>query len=252
MFSPLEQFENHYYFHSVFAGGCPPYLKFSHLEFFVTSLWATTLFNTGVIFVLLWLGLSRTQVLQSGGLQLVLENWWSILTGIVRQQVGHEQRFTPLFVWTFGWIAVNNLAGLIPFNATSTAHLAVTLFLALGFNLGFFYWGLYYHGFKFFGLFVPSGAPVYLLPLIVVIEVVSYCIRPISLALRLFANMMAGHTLVHILLGFAAGASIVGLVLASVGIFAVTILEFGIALLQAYVFVVLACIYVRDALEPGH
>jgi len=125
-------------------------------------------------------------------------------------------------------------------------------FLALGFNLGFLVWGLRYHGVRFFGLFVPSGAPVFLLPLIVVIEVVSYLIRPVSLALRLFANMMAGHTLVHIILGFAAGASTVGVVAASVGIFAVTLLEGGIAVLQAYVFVVLCCIYTRDALEPGH
>jgi F-type H+-transporting ATPase subunit a len=93
---------------------------------------------------------------------------------------------------------------------------------------------------------------VFLLPLIVLIEVVSYLIRPVSLALRLFANMMAGHTLVHILLGFAAGASALGVFAASAGIFAVTLLECGIALLQAYVFVVLACIYTRDALEPGH
>ena len=85
-----------------------------------------------------------------------------------------------------------------------------------------------------------------------VIEVVSYLIRPVSLALRLFANIMAGHTLVHIILGFAAGASTLGVVAASVGIFAVNLLEGGIALLQAYVFVVLCCIYTRDALEPGH
>ena len=218
----------------------------------LTTVSVVSLFNTLFLVGLLWLGLSRATAVAPTGVQYLIEAWWTTLAGVIRQQLGQEQRFTALFVWLFGWLAINNLVGLVPFNFTVTSHLCVTLFLALGFNLGFLVWGLRYHGFRFFGLFVPSGAPVFLLPLIVVIEVVSYLIRPISLALRLFANMMAGHTLVHIILGFAAGASAVGVVLASVGIFAVTLLEGGIALLQAYVFVVLCCIYTRDALEPGH
>jgi len=218
----------------------------------LTTVSVVSLFNTLFLITLLWLGLSRATAVAPTGVQYLIEAWWTTLAGVIRQQLGQEQRFTALFVWLFGWLAINNLVGLVPFNFTITSHLCVTLFLALGFNLGFLVWGLRYHGFRFFGLFFPSGAPVFLLPLIVVIEVVSYLIRPISLALRLFANMMAGHTLVHIILGFAAGASAVGVVLASVGIFAVTLLEGGIALLQAYVFVVLCCIYTRDALEPGH
>jgi len=244
MFSPLEQFENHYLITLGLVG--EPGLAV------LTTISVVALFNTLFLVGLLWLGLSRPTVVAPRGVQYVVEAWWTTLTGVVRQQLGQEQRFTALFVWLFGWLALNNLVGLIPFNFTVTSHLCVTLFLALGFNLGFLVWGLRYHGFRFFGLFVPSGAPVFLLPLIVVIEVVSYLIRPVSLALRLFANMMAGHTLVHIILGFAAGASTVGVVMASVGIFAVTLLEGGIAVLQAYVFVVLCCIYTRDALEPGH
>jgi F-type H+-transporting ATPase subunit a len=244
MFSPLEQFENHFLLSGNLVGSSG-YVS-------VTTISVVALFNTLLILGVLWLGFSRPSVLHPVGAQFIVESWWTALTGVIRQQLGREQRFTALFVWLFGWIAVNNLVGLVPFNFTVTSHLCVTLFLALGFNLGFFFWGVYTHGFKFFGLFVPSGAPVFLLPLIVVIEVVSYLIRPISLALRLFANMMAGHTLVHIILGFAAGGSTVGVALSSVGIFAVTLLECGIALLQAYVFVVLCCIYTRDALEPGH
>lgn len=246
MFSPLEQFENHYLLSLNLVGDS----SFGVL----TTVSVVALFNTLLLLAVVWLGFSRPKVLldHRGGVQYVVEAWWTTLAGVIRQQLGHEQRFTALFIWLFGWLALNNLVGLVPFNFTVTSHLSVTLFLALGFNLGFFFWGVWYHGVRFFGLFVPSGAPVFLLPLIVVIEIVSYLIRPISLALRLFANMMAGHTLVHIILGFAAGASTLGVVFASSGIFAVTLLEAGIAVLQAYVFVVLCCIYTRDALEPGH
>lgn len=241
MFSPLEQFENHF----LASLAESRWLSLSTVS-------VTAGVNTLVLFGVVWLGFSRPSALNPVGPQYVVELWWTGVAGVIRQQLGHEQRFTPLYVWLFGWLAVNNVVGLVPFNFTVTSHLCVTLFLALGLNLGFFVWGVARHGVRFFGLFVPAGAPVFLLPLIVVIEVVSYLIRPVSLALRLFANMMAGHTLVHILLGFAAGASVTGVVFASAGIFFVTLLEFGIALLQAYVFVVLACIYTRDALEPGH
>lgn len=247
MTSPLEQFENHL-LGNLLVGGAAHGTYATAL----TTLGVTAWVNVAAIFGVLWLGLSRPTPLVAHGFQAVVETWWTAVAGVVRQQLGTEQRFTPLMVWTFGWIAVNNLAGLIPGGFTTTAHLAVTLFLALGFNLGYLAWGLRYHGARFFGLFVPSGAPAVLLPLIVVIEVVSYCIRPVSLALRLFANMMAGHTLMHILIGFVVGAPVVVVTLSLAAIFAVTLLEFGIALLQAYVFVVLCCIYTRDALEPGH
>jgi len=245
MFSPLEQFENHSLAGLTLLGSGSRWLS-------LTTVSVVALVNTSLLFGVLWLGFSKPSVLKPVGPQFVVELWWTAVTGVIRQQLGREQRFTSLYVWLFGWLAVNNLVGLVPLNFTITSHLCVTLFLALGLNLGFFVWGVAHHGFRFFGLFVPSGAPVFLLPLIVLIEVVSYLIRPVSLALRLFANMMAGHTLVHILLGFAAGASALGVFAASAGIFAVTLLECGIALLQAYVFVVLACIYTRDALEPGH
>ena len=242
MTSPLEQFESHFLTFPSGAVGSAA----------VTTVSAVALLNTGVLLGVLWLGLVRTSVLHPRGPQFLVEAWWTALAGVVRQQLGREQRFTPLFVWVFGWVGFNNLAGLVPWGFTVTSHLCVNLFLALGFNLGFLFWGVRRHGLGFLRLFVPAGAPAWLLPFIVVIEVASYLIRPLSLALRLFANMMAGHTLVHILLGFAAaGSPRVGL-LASGAVFAVTLLEAGIALLQAYVFVVLCCIYTRDALDPGH
>jgi len=254
VFSPLEQFENHFFYRGLTQldfGLCPSIVKNVFLGDTLSTIMVTTFVTVGSLFLFLWLGFSRPLV-KAGKIQSLLEAWWVAAAGVIRQQLGLDQRFTPLLVWTFGWLALHNLVGLVPYNFTITAHLSTTLFLALGFNLGFFFWGLYHHGYRFFGLFVPSGAPVFLLPLIVVIEVVSYCIRPISLALRLFANMMAGHTLMHILVGFTVGAPLFTTLVVLVAVFAVTLLEFGIALLQAYVFVVLCCIYIRDALEPGH
>jgi F-type H+-transporting ATPase subunit a len=245
LFSPLEQFENHFLYRlNTHLGG-------KWVVQLISTVTVTTLVVTSVLLLLLWLGFSNPTI-RPGKVQSLIEAWWSAAAGVVRQQLNDNQFFTPLLVWTFGWLALHNLVGLVPYNFTVTAHLSTTLFLALGFNLGFLFWGLFYHSFRFFGLFVPQGAPIFLLPLIVVIEIVSYCIRPVSLALRLFANMMAGHTLMHILVGFVVGAPLLTTALVLVGIFAVTLLEFGIALLQAYVFVVLCCIYIRDALEPGH
>jgi len=236
MFSPLDQFEN------VITGW-----GFFHTTNYILG-WSF-LFFLG----LLLLVTNNYRVFVITPFQAVLEGWWSVVSQIVKQQLNTEQRFTPLFVWTFGCLAFLNLSGLIPYWFTVTGQLSVTFFLSLSFNLGFFYWGVYQHGLKFFLLFVPSGAPKVLLPLIVVIEIVSYLIRPLSLALRLFANMMAGHALVHILLGFV--YLIVSPMILPVGVvlvFSVMLLEFGIALIQAYVFVVLCCIYLQDSLHPGH
>lgn len=235
MYSPLNQFENN----------------------FVYLLDSTTLYTLGVVFLTLFMGITLSlinyQVLKPSLYQSGLEQWWSVVTGIVRQQLSTNQLFTPLMVYTFGSLVFLNLSGLIPYWFTVTSQLSVTLYLSLSFNLGFFYYGVYHHGVKFFGLFVPSGAPKILLPLIVVIEIVSYLIRPLSLSLRLFANMMAGHALVHILLGFVyLITSTLVLPLGVLAVFTVMLLEFGIALIQAYVFVVLCCIYLQDSLHPGH
>lgn len=254
MFSPLEQFENHFFYRGFTHPGvldCSWLARYTFVDN-LSTISVTAVIILGSLLALLWLGFSQPFVSQTGRVQLLVESWWTAAAGVIRQQLGSDQRFTPLLVWTFGWLALHNLVGLIPYNFTVTAHLSTTLFLALGFNLGFFFWGLYHHRFRFFSLFVPAGAPVFLLPLIVLIEIVSYCIRPISLALRLFANMMAGHTLMHILVGFTTGAPLFTTLVALAAVFAVTLLEFGIALLQAYVFVVLCCIYVRDALDPSH
>nr|YP_010041753.1 ATP synthase F0 subunit a [Cyanophora sudae]QPB15052.1 ATP synthase F0 subunit a [Cyanophora sudae] len=162
--------------------------------------------------------------------------------------------FFPLIFTLFLFISIGNLVGMVPFSFTFTSHIVITLGLSLSFFIGLIIYGIYLHGFHFISLFIPKGVPVVLLPLLFVIEFISYVSRGFSLAIRLFANMMAGHALVKILAGFAY------VMLGLGGIFplfefipiliitAIYVLELGVAVLQAYVFSVLICIYLNDSL----
>jgi len=208
-----------------------------------------------VIFLLAYISISKAYLIP-GRWQIIAENFYTFVVDMVKQQAGSKAyAFFPLFITTFFIILMSNLLGLTPFGFTVTGHIIVTFSLALAFNLGFVFLGLYLHKLHFFSLFVPSGVPKVLIPLIVVIEVVSYLIRTFSLSLRLFANMMAGHTLLQILSSFVvAFLSVSGLIsfLAIVPfalVFAVTLLEVGIAFLQAYVFTILLAIYANDSIN---
>jgi F-type H+-transporting ATPase subunit a len=189
--------------------------------------------------------------------QLLLEFFYKFIVSMVKQQAGKGAlNFFPIVFVVFFFILFCNLIGLLPFGVTVTAQLINTFLLALSFNLGFIILGFFKNGFGFLRLFVPSDAPKVLIPLIVCIELVSYTIRTFSLSLRLFANMMAGHTLLHILTSFVlrfwySSFYIVAL-FPLILVLMITVLEFGIAFLQAYVFSILLCIYLNDSLHPGH
>jgi F-type H+-transporting ATPase subunit a len=152
-----------------------------------------------------------------------------------------------------------NLLGMVPSSFTVTSHIIVTAafaFLVIGVVLVY---GIVKHGSHFFGLFVPSGVPGWLLPFMVLIEAVSFVSRPISLSLRLFGNMLAGHIALKVFGGFVValttGAGVLGYVIAPLPLLlaiALTALEFLVAFLQAYVFAILTCVYLNDALHPGH
>jgi len=141
---------------------------------------------------------------------------------------------------------------------TTTSHLIVTVALALLVFLTVFIYGIYKNGLKFFKLFVPHGIPIYILPLIMVIEVISFLSRPVSHSVRLFANMLAGHITLKVFAGFVTSLSALGAVGAAGALLplamttALTGLELLVAFLQAYVFTILTCIYLNDALHPGH
>jgi F-type H+-transporting ATPase subunit a len=199
----------------------------------------------------------RTANLLPFRFQIIVEDLYKIVLEMVKQQLGRGGlAFFPIIYYVFGFLIFSNLFGLFPFSFTPTSHVIMNFTLALAFNLSFIFWGFFYHGLKFLKLFVPAGSPAFLLPLIVVIEVLSYLIRTFSLSIRLFANMMAGHTLLFILASFVVAFYNAKFYILSlfpfIMVLAVFGLEIGIAMLQAYVFAILLCIYYNDSLHPSH
>ena len=246
-FTPLEQFE---------VDPVMPLSFFSLFDISYTNSSHSIFITVLVAFLFLTFGLYRAKLIPSYW-QSTVELFYLFIVDIVKQQAGNKAiKYFPLIFTTFMFILFSNLIGLVPENFTSTSHIIITFTLSLSFNIGFLMIGFLTYGLGYLWFFVPSGAPKALLPLIVVIEVVSYCLRPFSLAIRLFANMMAGHTLLYILSSFVIGLGntkylVLGLV-PFVLVAAVIFLEIGIAFLQAYVFAILLAIYLNDALNINH
>jgi F-type H+-transporting ATPase subunit a len=167
-------------------------------------------------------------------------------------------KFVPVIFSLFMFICVSNLIGIIPYTFTVSSHLVVTAALALMVFLIVLFYGLYKNGLKFFKLFVPSGVPIYIMPMVVFIEIISFFLRPVSHSVRLFANMLAGHIALKVFASFIAmlGAfgfiGVIGAVLPLGLTIALTALELLVAFLQAYVFAILTVIYLNDAIHPGH
>lgn len=193
-----------------------------------------------------------------GRIQSLVEMAYEFVASTVRSSAGEEgMRFFPFVFSLFMFILLLNLFGLVPYGFTVTSHIIITFGLAALVIGVVIVYGVMKHGTHFFGLFVPSGVPGWLLPLLVVIEIISFISRPISLSVRLFANMLAGHIALKVFGGFvvALGGAGVLAVLSPLPLLmaiALTALEFLVAGLQAYVFTVLTCIYLNDAIHPGH
>ncbi|MFD1333431.1 F0F1 ATP synthase subunit A [Methylopila musalis] len=208
---------------------------------------------------LLLLG-SRERALVPGRLQSLAELSYEFVRGMIHQTAGkHGMVFFPLVFSLFMFVLFCNLLGLIPGSFTVTSHIIVTFALALIVILTVIGYGFAKHGLGFLKLFVPHGVPGYILPLVVAIEVISFLSRPISLSVRLFANMLAGHITLKVFAGFvtmlSAALGGVGLALGVLPLLltiGITALEFLVAFLQAYVFALLTCMYLNDALHPGH
>jgi F-type H+-transporting ATPase subunit a len=195
----------------------------------------------------------RGRALVPSRLQSMAELSYEFIANMIRENSGREgMKYFPFIFSLFMFVLFCNLIGMIPYTFTVTSHIIVTFALALVVFIGVTVIGFVRHGLHFLKLFVPSGVPMALLPLLVVIEVLSYLIRPISLSVRLFANMTAGHTMLKVfgsfvvMLGFLGGWAPLAFVVALTG------LEVGIAVLQAYVFTILTCIYLNDALHVHH
>jgi F-type H+-transporting ATPase subunit a len=242
MASPIEQFE---------IKPIIPVINFTN----------SSLFMIGTVAVIVG-GLmlaTRQRAVVPGRAQSVAEMLHDFVASTLRDSAGPEaMRFFPLVFSLFAFVLTANLLGMIPGFFTVTSHVIVTFALAMLVIGTVVVYGFMKHGTHFLGLFVPSGVPAWLLPFITVIEVISFLSRPISLSLRLFANMLAGHIALKVFGGFVVslGAAGVGYaILAPLPLLmavALTALEFLVAFLQAYVFTVLTCIYLNDALHPGH
>ncbi len=194
-------------------------------------------------------------------LQSAAELTYEFVADMLRSTAGSEgMRFFPYVFTIFMFVLLLNMFGLIPFGFTVTSHVIITATLALMVFFTVLIYGLIRHGLHFFNLFVPKGVPIYILPMIVAIEILSFISRPISHSVRLFANMLAGHIALKVFAGLhhpawaaALGAiGWIGGVLPFAMIVALTALELLVAFLQAYVFAILTCIYLNDAIHPGH
>ena len=206
--------------------------------------------SLAIIFVTLLLLLSiKNKSLIPSRLQSISEIFYEFISNMVSDNIGDKGRkFFPLIFTLFTFLLFGNMLGMLPYSFTFTSHIIVTFVLAMFIFLLVTLLGIFIHGFKFFGLFVPKGVPMLMLPLMIPIEIISYLSRPISLSVRLFANMMAGHTMLKIFAGFIVPLGIFGIAPLMVDV-ALTALEVLIAFLQAYVFTILTCLYLNESIN---
>jgi F-type H+-transporting ATPase subunit a len=212
----------------------------------------------GVVSALM-IGATASRSLVPGRLQSLAEVSYEFVANTLRSNAGTEgMKFFPLVFTLFMFILAVNMIGLIPYTFTVTSHIIITASLALLVFFTVIVYGLWRNGIKFFKLFAPSGIPLLLMPLIILIEIMSFLSRPLSHSLRLFANMLAGHITLKVFAGFITmlGAfgffGWLGAIVPFALVVSVTALEFLVAFLQAYVFAILTCIYLNDAIHPGH
>ena len=205
-----------------------------------------------IICVFLFLGTKEKQLIP-GKLQLISEIFYNFVAKMINDTAGSKAKpYFPFIFSLFMFVLLCNMVGMIPYSFTVTSHIIVTLVMASFIFIAVTVIGFHKHGFKYLKIFVPSGVPTLLLPLITVIEIISYLSRPVSLSVRLFANMMAGHTMLKVFGGFVISLGILGGWLPLSFSVALTGLEILVAFLQAYVFAILTCIYLNDALNLHH
>jgi F-type H+-transporting ATPase subunit a len=227
------------------------------LAFTNSSLWMLiALFVTILFFAF---ATSAQKTLIPNRLQLLAEGAYNFIAGMITDNLGAKgKEYFPLVFALFFFVLICNMLGMIPYSFTVTSHLAVTAALALLVFLIVLVMGFVKHGLHFLHLFVPSGVPAALMPMVVLIELISFLSRPITLSVRLFANMVAGHVMLKVIAGFAVmfatvgGAAWIGTIFPVILNILMIGFEFFIAFIQAYVFAVLTCIYLKDTLEIEH
>ena len=242
MHSPMEQFEIKRLreFH---IGSLDASYTNSALWMTIAVVLATLLFVYGM----------RQRALVPGRLQAVAELGYEFVAGMVRDNVGNAgKKYFPFILTLFVFILFCNVLGLVPYSFTPTSHIVVTFSMAIVVFIGVTIIGFARHGLHFLEFFVPKGVPAWLLVILVPIEVISDFVRPFSLSIRLFANMLAGHTMLKVFGGFVVMLGILAGWAPLAFIVALTGLELIIAFLQAYVFTILTCLYLNDAIHMSH
>ena len=235
--SPLEQFE------------IVPWveIKSGNLDLSFTNSSLAMIITVAFITIFLTVTVNSRSIVPSR-LQLISELCYNFIAQLLKDTVGNDGRkYFPIVFSLFMFVLIGNMVGMIPYSFTFTSHIIVTFALAAVVFIGVTILGFFNHGIRFFTFFYISGVPFYMHPLLIPIEVISYLSRPISLSVRLFANMLAGHTLLKVFAGFVVSMPFFTGVFPLTFIVALTGLEILIAFLQAYVFAILTCLYINDA-----
>ncbi len=238
MHSPLEQFE--------ITEIIP--LSIAEVPISFTNSALYMFLSAASICLFFWLGMRRSSFIP-GKLQSLVEMIFGFINSLVEENIGAKGLpFLPLVFSLFTFILFGNLFGMLPYAYTFTSQIILTFALAMVVFLTITLFGFIKHGFHFFSYFLPQGTPLFMAPLLFVIEIISFLSRPVSLSIRLFANMMAGHTMLKVFSMFTISLGIFGFstIIATMVLIG---FEFMVAFLQAYVFSVLTCLYIRDALE---
>ncbi len=218
-----------------------PFYSFTNSSIFMVA---------GLVLVVMILSFGlRRGAMVPGRWQSLAEVAYEFIANMIRDNVGTEGRkYFPFIFTLFMFVLAGNFIGMVPYTFTYTSHIVVTFIMAAFVFIAVTVIGFAKHGAKFFGIFLPSGVPVAMAPLLIPIELLSYLTRPVSLSLRLFANMTAGHTMLKVFASFIPQLGIAGIVPLAL-VIGLTGLEFIIAFLQAYVFTILSCVYLNDALH---
>ena len=241
--NPMHQFEVYKIGPGINIGGIN--LSFTNASLFMAI-------SSMLILSLLFFGTKKKSLIPSK-IQLITEMSYTFVAKMINDTAGSSAKpFFPFIFTLFMFVLFCNMVGMLPYSFTVTSHIIVTFALAAVVFIGVTVIGFVKHGIKYLELFVPKGVPMVLLPLIIVIEIISYLSRPVSLSVRLFANMMAGHTMMKVFGGFVISLGLLGGWLPLGFSVALTGLEILVAFLQAYVFAILTCIYLNDALNLHH
>ena len=241
--NPMQQFSVH---------KIGPEIKIAGIDLSFTNASLFMVISAHSFYYSYFLELKRKRIIPNK-IQLITEMFYTFVAKMISDTAGSKAKpYFPFIFSLFMFVLFCNMVGMLPYSFTVTSHIIVTLIMALFIFIAVTIIGFAKHGFKYLSIFVPSGVPAVLLPLITIIEIISYLSRPVSLSVRLFANMMAGHTMLKVFGGFVISLGLLGGWLPFGFSVALTGLEILVAFLQAYVFAILTCIYLNDALNLHH